>query len=70
MSRAMPLHALLQDHVEPLPAVNPLVTGLCSDSRALRGGDAFIALAGASTHGLRFLPQASHIGKHVGTFGI
>jgi UDP-N-acetylmuramoyl-L-alanyl-D-glutamate--2,6-diaminopimelate ligase len=30
------------------------VTGLSSDSRAVQAGDAFVALAGANAHGLRF----------------
>ena len=54
----MRLSALLQG--EPaLPAgFDPLVRGLGADSRALAEGDAFVALAGATTHGLRHLPQA------------
>jgi UDP-N-acetylmuramoyl-L-alanyl-D-glutamate--2,6-diaminopimelate ligase len=58
MSRAMPLSVLLAG--EPaLPAgFDPVVTGLGADSRALQPGDAFVALAGATTHGLRHLPQA------------
>ncbi len=51
---AMPLAELLDgmDAGAALPDV--AVTGLTSDSRAVRPGDAFVALAGASVHGLRF----------------
>ena len=58
----MRLSALLQG--EPaLPAgFDPLVRGLGADSRALAEGDAFVALAGATTHGLRHLPQARAAG--------
>jgi len=55
----MSLQQLLAGEAVELPAgFDPLLTGLCMDSRALTEGDAFIALAGASTHGLRFLEQA------------
>ena len=54
MSRAMPLHELLQG--DPAPAFDAVVHGLSADSRALQPGDAFIALGGASTHGLQHLP--------------
>ena len=65
MSRAMPLHDLLQGQ-PPLPAgFNPMLRGLTADSRALRQGDAFIALAGASTHGLRHAEQARAAGASV-----
>ena len=54
----MRLSTLLQG--EPaLPAgFDPPVRGLSADSRALGDGDAFVALAGATTHGLRHLAQA------------
>jgi UDP-N-acetylmuramoyl-L-alanyl-D-glutamate--2,6-diaminopimelate ligase len=59
MSRAMSLQQLLAGEDASVPAgFDPLVTGLSIDSRALQEGDAFVALAGASTHGLRFLEQA------------
>ena len=42
-----------------LPAgFDPVLHGLSADSRELHEGDAFIALAGASTHGLRFAENA------------
>ncbi len=61
-TRAMPLADLLDgmDAVAPLPATN--VTGLASNSSAVRNGDAFFALAGASVHGLRFADGARAAG--------
>lgn len=38
------------------------ITGLSADSRALQPGDAFVALSGAATHGLRFADAASAAG--------
>jgi UDP-N-acetylmuramoyl-L-alanyl-D-glutamate--2,6-diaminopimelate ligase len=58
MSRAMSLRQLLAGEAELPPGFDPLLRGLSVDSRALQEGDAFVALAGASTHGLRFLAQA------------
>ncbi len=55
---AMRLSALLQDDTVLPPGFNPTVRGLSLDSRTLHAGDAFIALAGAATHGLRHLDQA------------
>ena len=65
MSRAMPLHDLLQGEPVLPAAFNPVLRGLTADSRALRAGDAFIALAGASTHGLRHAGQARAAGASV-----
>ena len=57
-ARSMLLHDLLAGQA-PLPAgFNPAIGGLSADSRDLHAGDAFVALAGGSTHGLRFLDQA------------
>lgn len=61
----MPLHALLRGIAAPPPGFDPVVTGLSADSRALRAGDAFVALAGASTHGLRHAAQAEAAGASV-----
>ena len=58
MSRAMPLHEWLAGAVPALPVFNPLVHGLSTDSRDLAEGDAFIALAGETTHGLKFADKA------------
>ena len=65
MSRALGLHALLRDVALPPAGFDPQVTGLSADSRALRPGDAFVALAGASTHGLRHAAQAEAAGASV-----
>jgi UDP-N-acetylmuramoyl-L-alanyl-D-glutamate--2,6-diaminopimelate ligase len=55
----MSLQQLLAGETITLPVgFDPLIHGLSLDSRALQRGDAFVALAGASTHGLRFLAQA------------
>jgi UDP-N-acetylmuramoyl-L-alanyl-D-glutamate--2,6-diaminopimelate ligase len=58
MSRAMPLHDLLREAVDSLPPFNPTVSGLNADSRMLQAGEAFVALRGASTHGLSFVANA------------
>jgi len=58
----MPLHDLLREHVAELPSFNPVIHGLSGDSRELQAGDAFIALTGASTHGLRFAGKAVQVG--------
>jgi UDP-N-acetylmuramoyl-L-alanyl-D-glutamate--2,6-diaminopimelate ligase len=61
MSRSMSLHDLLRDQVDHLPSIDPVVTGLNADSRALKAGDVFVALSGTTTHGLKFLPQAQQL---------
>ncbi|HMB56332.1 MAG TPA: UDP-N-acetylmuramoyl-L-alanyl-D-glutamate--2,6-diaminopimelate ligase [Arenimonas sp.] len=58
MMRAMPLHELLAGEVPAMPIFNPVIHGLSADSRELSEGDAFIALAGATTHGLNFVDKA------------
>src|SRR5690606_29624887 len=59
MSRAMPLSQLLAGQ-PPLPAgFDPLITGLSADSRDVGPGGAFVALAGARTHGLRHAPAGA-----------
>jgi UDP-N-acetylmuramoyl-L-alanyl-D-glutamate--2,6-diaminopimelate ligase len=65
MSRAMLLAELLPD-VAGIPA-ELVITGLVQDSRALRPGDAFVAVLPArqevpSTHGLNFAAQARAAG--------
>jgi UDP-N-acetylmuramoyl-L-alanyl-D-glutamate--2,6-diaminopimelate ligase len=42
-----------------------LVSGLTQDSREVRAGDAFVALAGARHHGIEFAPQAAERGAVV-----
>ena len=59
--RHMPLRAWL-DGFAPAPTFDADIHGLSADSRDLRPGDAFIALAGATTHGLRFAQAATDAG--------
>ena len=54
----LPLQELLAGEASPPAGFNPVLHGLSADSRDLHEGDAFIALAGASTHGLRFVDAA------------
>jgi UDP-N-acetylmuramoyl-L-alanyl-D-glutamate--2,6-diaminopimelate ligase len=61
-NQGMSLHDLLDGQVPALPSVNPFVRGMSSDSRALKKDDVFIALAGATTHGLKFAKHAQDIG--------
>jgi len=60
MSRLMPLAELLPD-VAGIPA-DLAITGLVLDSRAVRPGNAFVAIAGFGAHGLRFVDQARAAG--------
>ena len=45
-----------------------VVTGLTADSRAVKPGDAFFAIGGFGTHGLRFAAQAKEAGAAVVLF--
>ena len=60
MTRAMPLAQLLPD----IAAVPPqlMINGLVQDSRAIKAGDAFVAIGGFGTHGLHFVEQAHAAG--------
>ena len=60
MSRAMRLSDLLPD-VPSVPR-DLDITGLVQDSRHLKPGDAFVAIAGFGAHGLLFVDQAKHAG--------
>jgi UDP-N-acetylmuramoyl-L-alanyl-D-glutamate--2,6-diaminopimelate ligase len=60
MSRLMPLAELLPD-VAGIPS-GLVITGLVLDSRAVRPGNAFVAIAGFGAHGLRFVDQARAAG--------
>jgi UDP-N-acetylmuramoyl-L-alanyl-D-glutamate--2,6-diaminopimelate ligase len=60
MSRAMRLAELLPD-VAAVPG-DLVVSGLVMDSRAVRAGDAFVAIAGFGAHGLNFVEQARAAG--------
>ena len=55
-ARRMPLAELLPD-VAGIPA-GLEISGLVLDSRDLRAGDAFVAIGGFGTHGLKFVDQA------------
>ena len=59
---AMKLHALLDGELATQPPFDPDVTGLTADSNAVQPGDVFVALRGATTHGLRFAMQADAAG--------
>ena len=60
MSRAMRLVELLPD-VAGVPA-DLVITGLVMDSRSVKPGDAFVAIAGFGAHGLGFVDQARAAG--------
>ncbi|TDK30033.1 UDP-N-acetylmuramoyl-L-alanyl-D-glutamate--2,6-diaminopimelate ligase [Luteimonas terrae] len=60
MSRAMALRELLPD-VAAVPE-DTVITGLVQDSRAIRPGDAFVAIGGFGTHGLHFTAAAREAG--------
>jgi UDP-N-acetylmuramoyl-L-alanyl-D-glutamate--2,6-diaminopimelate ligase len=60
MSRLMPLAELLPDVAGIPPELT--ITGLVLDSRAVRPGNAFVAIAGFGAHGLRFVDQARAAG--------
>ena len=59
MNRVMPLSRLLPDVALPRDIV---VSGLVMDSREVKPGDAFVAIAGFGTHGLAFSAQARAAG--------
>lgn len=59
MSRSMPLSRLLPDVALPRDIA---VSGLVMDSREVKPGDAFVAIAGFGTHGLAFAAQARQAG--------
>jgi UDP-N-acetylmuramoyl-L-alanyl-D-glutamate--2,6-diaminopimelate ligase len=59
MSRAIALSKLLPDVSLPH---DPQISGLVLDSRHVRPGDAFVAIAGFGAHGLGFVAQAQAAG--------
>jgi UDP-N-acetylmuramoyl-L-alanyl-D-glutamate--2,6-diaminopimelate ligase len=61
---AMRLDELLCDLATPERG-DIMVTGLTQDSRAVRTGDAFVALAGVQHHGIEFAPVATAQGAAV-----
>ena len=60
MSRRMHLAELLPDVAGIDPGL--VITGLVQDSRAIQRGDAFVAIGGFGTHGLKFVDQARAAG--------
>ncbi|HEX5755652.1 MAG TPA: Mur ligase family protein, partial [Arenimonas sp.] len=58
MSPALRLSQLLPAGESPAATFDPVLTGMNADSRSVQPGEAFIALAGASTHGLKFADVA------------
>lgn len=56
--RALKMGALFEGLVELPEADWPAVTGLCLDSRLVRPGDLFVALAGRGRHGMEFVYTA------------
>ncbi|KGQ18877.1 UDP-N-acetylmuramoylalanyl-D-glutamate-2,6-diaminopimelate ligase [Lysobacter dokdonensis DS-58] len=66
MTRAMRLAQLLPD-VADVPA-DLEITGLVMDSRAVKPGDAFVAIAGFGAHGLLFAEQAKASGARAVLF--
>ena len=55
----MKLSQLLQDvPIVEAPQADPEVTGVCYDSRRLRSGDCFVAIAGEHTDGHRYVETA------------
>lgn len=60
-----PVTELLRDWVHPAACPDVQVGGLSLDSRALRPGDAFVALQGEHAHGLDFVDQARAAGAAV-----
>ncbi len=65
MSRSMSLSQLLP---ELTLAHDPQISGLVLDSRHVRAGDAFVAIAGFGAHGLGFVEQAKAAGASVVLF--
>jgi len=60
MNRSMLLAELLPDVADIAPEL--VITGLVQDSRAIKRGDAFVAIGGFGTHGLKFVDQARAAG--------
>ncbi len=56
------LNDLLAWMGQPPVGENPVVSGLCLDSRRLRAGEVFLALSGHQIHGLDFAYQAQRAG--------
>ena len=59
----MSVQTLLEGWCHEVPDV--VITGIALDSRRVRAGDAFLAVAGASTHGMAHAAQACDRGAAV-----
>ena len=59
--QGMRLSSLLQGFA-PVPRVDPVIGGLCMDSRRVRPGDLFLACAGTRATGVRFIAEAARAG--------
>jgi hypothetical protein len=57
---ARPRHMRLGDLLPDVAGIPPglVISGLVQDSREIRPGDAFVAIGGFGTHGLKFVEQA------------
>ncbi|HEY6544727.1 MAG TPA: Mur ligase domain-containing protein, partial [Dokdonella sp.] len=64
-ARAVSVAELLSGHADAGAAGAIVVHGLDLDSRTIRAGDAFVALAGTRSHGITFAPAASARGAAV-----
>jgi UDP-N-acetylmuramoyl-L-alanyl-D-glutamate--2,6-diaminopimelate ligase len=62
VSRMMRLSELLDGQAVPADLAGCTVSGMSLDSRAVHPGDLFVALAGASSHGLQHAAQAGQRG--------
>jgi len=60
MSCPMSLQTLLEGWCDATPAV--LIDGLSLDSRTVRQGEAFVAVGGEQTHGMKYALQAEALG--------
>ena len=65
MKHSMHLAALLADIVDTGAAADCLISGLNLDSRSIVAGEAFVALRGSRTHGIRFADAAAARGAAV-----
>lgn len=57
MSAALPLRKLLAGLGEVPAGLDPVINGLCSDSRRIKTGELFLALRGKRHHGLDFFSK-------------
>ena len=65
MQRRMSVQELLHGHGDAGAAGDIVVSGMSIDSRRVKTGEAFVALAGSQVHGITFAPAASARGAAV-----